>query len=151
MAGLANRPYPPGNLKINNHYFPVGVTGPVSLSWASRNRLQQTGGEFIGFQDVSVIAEEGTSYSIYVYNDTSNELKYIANGITTLSHAIGIGDLSGITTLRIEVFSVRDGFTSHQAQKHIMDWSSGENVMVFEEGYTPDIGDQVVLQFTELG
>lgn len=149
MVGLANRPYPPGNLKINNHYFPVGVTGPVSLSWASRNRLQQTGGEPLGFQDGSVTPEEGTTYSVYAYNHTTGELKYSATEITTLTHVIGVTALLGISTVRLEVFSVRDGYSSYQPQRHIMEWSSGENLMIFEGAYAPDNGNAVVLQFIE--
>ncbi|MDN5624717.1 MAG: hypothetical protein L0G96_16390, partial [Acinetobacter sp.] len=149
MVGLANRPYPPGNFKINNQYFPVGVTGPVSLSWASRNRLQQTGGEALGFQDGSVTPEEGTTYSVYAYNHTTDELKYSATDITTLTHVIGVTALLGISTVRIEVFSVRGGYSSYQPQRHIMEWSSGENLMIFKDGYTPDAGDNIELIFTE--
>ena len=149
LAGLANRPYPPGNFKINNQYFPLGITGPIPLSWSSRNRLQQTGGELLGFQDGSVTPEEGTTYSVYAYNHTTGELKYSATDITTLTHVIGVTALLGISTLRLEVFSVRDGHSSYQPQRHIMEWSSGENLMTFDDSYTPDNGNTVVLQFTE--
>ena len=149
LAGLANRPYPPGNFKINNQYFPDGVMGAISLSWASRNRLQQTGGELIGFQDSSITPEEGVTYSVYAYNNRTGELKYSATDITTLTHVIGVAALLGITTDRLDVFAVRDGYSSHQAQRHIMEWSSGENLMTFEGSYMPDNGNEVVLQFTE--
>lgn len=149
LKGEAYRPYPPGNFKINNQYFPDGVIGPISLSWASRNRAQQTGGELIGFQDSSITPEAGTTYSVYAYNNVTHELKYSSTGIAVLSHVIGIGDLLGISTVRIEVFAVRDGYVSHQPQKHIMSWSSGENLMSFKDDYIPDNGNAVVLQFIE--
>lgn len=143
------RPYPPGNFKINNQYFPLGVIGPISLSWSSRNRLQQTGGDVLGFQDGSVTPEEGTTYNVYAYNNATGELKYSATGITTLTHVIVVTALLGVSTVRLEVFSVRDGYTSYQVHSHVMEWSSGENLMIFDDSYTPDNGNAVVLQFIE--
>lgn len=149
FSARAIRPYAPGNFKINNQYFPHFIIGPISLSWASRNRLQQTGGEPLGFQDGSVTPEEGTTYSVYAYNNTTGELKYSATDITTLTHVIGVSALLGISTVRLEVFSVRDGYSSYQAQRHVMEWSSGENLMTFDGAYAPDNGNAVVLQFIE--
>lgn len=149
MVGRAIRPYPPGNFRVNNRYFPKAVSGPLSLSWVSRNRLQQTGGAPLGFQDGSVTPEDRTTYSVHAYNATTNELRYSATDIVELNHVIGVTELLGITTIRIEVFAVRDGHSSYQAVSNVMEWSSGENLMSFENNYTPDNGGAVVLQFTE--
>lgn len=37
-----NRPYPPGNVKINNVAYPAVVKGDLVISWAHRDRLSQT-------------------------------------------------------------------------------------------------------------
>lgn len=149
IVGRAYKPYPPGNFKINNQHFPSSVTGPVSLSWASRNRVQQTGSTLIGFTDGSITPEEGVTYTVRAYNNTTEELKYEETGITELSHVIGVNSLLGLSTLRVEVWSVRSEFESYMPQSHVMEWSSGENLMTFEDGYTPNDGDNVILQFTE--
>lgn len=149
LDSRALRPYPPGNFKINGSYFPNAVSGPVSLSWVERNRLQQTGAVLIGFSDGTVTPETGTTYSVYAYDDSNNDLKYSNTGITGISDVIGVGFLAGVINLRVELYAVRDGYQSLQPQTHVMQWSSGENMMTFENNYTPDAGNSVQLQFTQ--
>lgn len=149
VVGRAYRPYPPGDFKINNQYFPDSLSGPLSVTWASRNRVQQTGGVLIGFTDGPITPEAGTTYKIYAYNNTTNELKYSATGIEAESHIIGVGSLTGLSSVRIELFAERDGFESFQNQVCAFEWASGENLMIFEDNYTPDEGDDILLQFTE--
>lgn len=150
MASRAARPYPPGDFKINNSYFPAGVTGPVSLSWTTRNRAQQTSGTLIGFTDGPIAPEAGTTYSVYIYDNETETLLFSETGITDLSLVVGVVELTGATQIRIELFSVRDGLQSFQPQRHVMAWSSGENLMTFESPYTPDDGDNIFLKFEEM-
>ena len=36
------RPYPPGNVKVNNVMWPTTMLGQIALTWAHRDRMQQT-------------------------------------------------------------------------------------------------------------
>jgi hypothetical protein len=42
FAGRMIRPYPPGNVKINNVMWPSVILGQAFVTWAYRDRMQQT-------------------------------------------------------------------------------------------------------------
>lgn len=66
----AIRPYAPGNFKINDEYFPQWITtGDSTLTWAHRDRVQQTGGELVKFIDGNVGPEAGITYTVRVYDE----------------------------------------------------------------------------------
>lgn len=60
IVGLMNRPYPPANVKINDVFMPLYIEGGLQLTWSNRNRLQQTGGEILGYFESSVTLEPNT-------------------------------------------------------------------------------------------
>jgi hypothetical protein len=37
--GRAGNPYPPGNVKVNDEFWPTAVDGDAELTWAHRNRF----------------------------------------------------------------------------------------------------------------
>jgi hypothetical protein len=44
LAGRAAMPYPPGNIRVNGHSYgvrPATVTGDLTVTWNSRNKLTQ--------------------------------------------------------------------------------------------------------------
>ncbi|WVW77412.1 tail protein [Stenotrophomonas phage vB_SmaS_Bhz59] len=149
VAARAVRPYPPGNFKVNDEYFPTALEGNLELTWASRNRLQQTGGTMVGFPDGDVTPEAGTTYTVRATNVVSSVVLVEHTGLTTTSDTILVGSLSGVTRLRLELFSVRDGYESYQYQTAEFDYSSGENTLQFTEPYTPPAYNAVDLQFEE--
>lgn len=42
MASRAQKPYPPGNVRVNNLSWPVATREDAVLTWAHRHRIQQT-------------------------------------------------------------------------------------------------------------
>ncbi|MNR87056.1 hypothetical protein D3C72_179170 [compost metagenome] len=146
MAGLANRPYPPANVKINNEYWPDLVRGNINLSWAHRNRLQQTGGDFIGWFEAGVVLELGVTYQINLYN-ANNE---VLVSKTTASNSIVI-DQEEFTALnvRLEIVALRDGFQCVQKFEHSFAVESALNQLKFTDHYVRPIGNNVILKFEE--
>lgn len=117
LANRAIRPYPPGNLKINGTYFPAQVEGDVVLTWAHRDRTQQTGGDLLSFTDASVGPETGTTYTLKVYN-ASNSLVRTVSGITaattTYTSSMEVADGGPFTAFRFTLAAERAGYESWQ-------------------------------------
>lgn len=65
----AARPYPPGNVRINNQTWPTLMLGDAAISWAHRNRAAQASRQEVVAQDAGSVPEgpEGTiTVRIYV-------------------------------------------------------------------------------------
>lgn len=128
----AIRPYPPGNLKISGSYFPSQVLDvAVSVTWAHRSRTQQTGSDYIVFTDGSVGPEAGTTYSIRLYNHLTNTLIHTVDGLTGTSYS-SISPFTGNFTLRLEMWSVRNGYQSIQKYTHIFEYLN-TTYLLFED------------------
>lgn len=146
MVGLANQPYPPANVKINGEYWPDLVRGNINLSWAHRNRLQQTGGDFIGWFEAGVVLELGVTYQINLYN-VNNE---VLVSKTTASNSIVI-DQEEFTALnvRLEIVALRDGFQCVQKFEHSFVVESALNQLKFTDNYVRPVGNNVILKFKD--
>ncbi len=131
LDGRYIRPYPPGNYEINSERWPEYITGEMTATWAHRNRLAQTGlvGATYGLvaQDTGDIGPElGTTYTVVIYdeNDAIARTETSISG-TTCTYDMGdeIADL-GIgrpnETMRVVVYSVRDGYNSWQDQDFVI-------------------------------
>lgn len=67
IQGRAAKPYPPANVTINNFYFPDKLsTDQLYIKWSSRNRLQQTSGELIGWYESDITPESGVKYHVTI-------------------------------------------------------------------------------------
>jgi hypothetical protein len=126
FAGRMIRPYPPGNVKINNVMWPTVILGQASVTWAYRDRMQQTV-YLVTQSEANIGPEAGTTYTIRVYGE-SGALRKTVTGITTTSWSYlvadevtdsGLGRLNG--KLKIEVEAVRDGYASWQRQTRSFD------------------------------
>lgn len=62
------RPYPPGNLKINGASYPAKISGALSISWAHRDRTIQAD-QLIDTAVGSIGPEAGTVYTLSVLGD----------------------------------------------------------------------------------
>lgn len=118
LDSRAIRPYPPGNVQINGQFFPDRITGDLVMTWASRNRRQQTSANLIGFTDGDITPEAGTTYNVRVYDENDVLIKTTA-GLTDKSFAYTeadeLADSSRVNgRLRIELESERDGYVSWQ-------------------------------------
>lgn len=114
FTGRMDRPYPPGNVRINGAYFPTKVYGPLSVTWAHRDRLQQTAA-LVPFTTGNVGPEPGTTYTVRTYR--GDTLKKTFAGITGTTWGYETVDEvqdEYIQLLRIQLESVRDGKVSWQ-------------------------------------
>jgi len=118
IKGRANRPYPPANIKINGIYYPEStiVSNNIDVIWVDRNRLQQTGGNILGFYDEGVTRESDVTYSIELLSE--NVVLYSANNITSNSHTIPASVLIQNKPHKFKIWSVRGGLESYQAFEH---------------------------------
>lgn len=115
LARRQYRPYPPGKFRINGAAYPAGpFIGDLTITWAHRSRLVQN----LESEEVGNIGPEpGTTYNLRAYDNGTNTLLQSITGITGTTGTI-IG--SGASSLRIELESQRDGFTSLQKHVHVL-------------------------------
>ena len=118
MKARAIRPYPPANVKFNDVYFPESllITNNIVLTWAHRNRVQQTGGEIIGWYEGDVTVEDGVTYSYELVSN--NTVLASASSITTNTATIDASVLIPNKPHTLKLWSVRDGYESHQKFEH---------------------------------
>jgi hypothetical protein len=127
MVGRLGRPYPPGNYQIDALAYPTVRYDTVAVTWAHRDRTQQTGATPTYQSAGSIGPEAGTTYTVQLYVD--GVLSSTTPGLTgtTLSLAPPAG--SGGKQVRIDVGSVRGGLTSLMAQS----WTYLNNAYLMAE------------------
>ena len=118
LSGRINRPLPPGNVKINGDYFPTDVVDNLVITWAHRDRLQQTAGNIL-WTAGNIGPEAGTTYTVRIYND-ADALIHTESGLTGTTYTYPlqqevVDDGKINITPRIEVESNRDGYSSFYA------------------------------------
>lgn len=115
----AERPYPPGQFRINGVYYPSSVFGStIEVTWAHRDREGQTV-YLVDSTEDSVGPEPGTTYRIRLYDSTVLVATY--DGISGTSWSYPVEDQiahGAIQSLRITLESVRAGLASWQAHDH---------------------------------
>jgi len=115
FASRAIRPYPPGRVKINDEYFPTDAQiGDLVVTWAHRNRRQQTAGTLLGFMDAGVTPESGTTYRVFV-TDEAGDTVYDETGLSGTTHTIPEAGLPDGLFCRVRVAAERDGYASMQS------------------------------------
>jgi hypothetical protein len=126
FAGRMIRPYPPGNVKVNNVMWPSVITGQMTLTWAHRDRMQQTV-YLVTQSDGNIGPEAGTTYTVRFYNE-NNAIQKTVTGLTTTSWTYtaadeatdsGLGRING--KFKVEIEAVRDGYVSWQKQTRSVD------------------------------
>lgn len=113
FAGRAFRPYPPADVKINNSYYPELVKSPIRVTWSDRNRVQQTGGDYIGWYDGSVSIENGVKYEVVIEKFDEND-ELVSSELIELDQANEFIDPADAFFINIKLYSVRDGVKSFQ-------------------------------------
>lgn len=119
MNARAIRPYPPANVKFNGNYFPEThvIYNDILLTWAHRNRVQQTGGEIIGWFDNGVTLENGVTYSLEL-STTQDGILHTVSGVTLDNYAIPSAVLLQNKAHKLKLWSAREGFESYQIFEH---------------------------------
>lgn len=114
MVGLANRPYPPANVKINGEYWPEEIETDLVLTWVDRNRLQQTGGDFLSWFDGGVAVESGVTYQLILVERDENEVELRTQNLSLGPMNIYTFSTAAMDvntrTIEITLRSLRDGF-----------------------------------------
>lgn len=121
------RPYPPGNVKINNVAYPSSVSGDITFSWANRNRVNQTANVVLQ-TDGNITPETGQTTTIRIYGGASlTTLRRTYSGLTGTSQTWTSADIiadgaSGDSTIRIEIEASRTDAngTFVSLQKHVI-------------------------------
>ena len=118
MKARAIRPYPPANVKFNGSYFPEThtVTNNIVLTWSHRNRVQQTGGEILGWYDGDVTVESAVTYAYELISE--NVVLDFQSNINTNSVTILSSGLKQNKPHTLKLWSVRDGYESYQKFEH---------------------------------
>jgi hypothetical protein len=120
------RPYSPGNVKVNNVMWPMVILGQISLTWAHRDRMQQTV-YLVTQTEGNIGPETGATYTLRIYNE-NNALQKTVTGLSTTAWNYltsdeatdsGLGRING--RLKVEVEAVRDGYASWQRQTRSFD------------------------------
>lgn len=117
IKSRAIRPYPPANVKINGEYWPSRIVGDLSVTWVDRNRIQQTGGNILGWFDSGVTIETGVQYSLKIIGIDSSDIETtIFDGVVSGNNyslpAEGVDE--SVSHIRIEIKSVRGEYDSYQ-------------------------------------
>lgn len=127
IRSRAIRPYPPANVKINGEYWPNEIETDLVVTWVDRNRVQQTGGEIIGWYESGVTIESGVTYQLILVERDENEVELRTQNLS-------LGALNAFTfatssmdantrTIEITLKSSRDGYESYSAFNHTVELS----------------------------
>ena len=119
------RPYPPGNFKLNGTVYPAAVSGDLVITWAHRDRTQQTA--YLNDQTEGNIGPEaGTTYTVRIYDAGGPTLKHTEAGLSgttwTYTQAARVADFGGAGphNVWVTIEALRDSLTSRQAQAHTL-------------------------------
>lgn len=118
LNSRAFRPYPPAYVTINNLVFPDSINGDITLNWLHRNRVQQTGGDILGWYDGGVTVESGVTYFVRLTNMESFDTIFESDVGLVDHFQIASEDLFGARRVLIEVYSFRDGYSCLFGFKH---------------------------------
>ena len=126
FAGRMIRPYPPGNVRVNNVMWPMAILGKMTLTWAHRDRMQQSV-YLVTQSEGNIGPEAGVTYTVRFYNE-NNALQKTLTGLTTTAWTYlttdeatdsGLGRING--KFKVEIEAVRAGYTSWQKQSRSVD------------------------------
>lgn len=117
-----HKPYPPGQFKFNTVYYPVAFIGVLIISWAHRDRLQQTA-TIIDHESGNVGPEASVTYTLELY-DENNVLAKTYSGLTGTSQiwTTEVADSGQLNNkVRVVLKAVRSAVDSHQSHDFTAD------------------------------
>ncbi|MDH0290573.1 hypothetical protein N7414_15725 [Pseudomonas sp. GD04087] len=102
FVGRQGRPYAPGLFRINGKSVgDSSITGPLSVTWANRNRLSQAD-QLIDHAVGSITLEAGATTSLNVYGETDTLIQSLT-GLTGTSWSWSESDESAASGLTLDV------------------------------------------------
>lgn len=135
----AARPYPPAKLRVGGLSDPSVLIGDVEVAWAHRDRVAQAD-QLVDAEVASVGPEPGTTYTLRAYlNDVLDDEQAGITGTTATWSPSGAGQA------RIELFALRDGLESWQAQ--VREFAVGAPLLA-EDGspITAEDGSPIIME-----
>src|SRR5690606_10904575 len=118
MDSRFSRPYPPGKFRLNGEEYPDSIQFPLTVSWAHRDREQQTAG-IITQDQASIGPETGTTYNVRLY--AGGQLSEEVTGITGTSVEFELNtELEG-QAIEVRLESERDNLVSWQDHRHLIE------------------------------
>lgn len=128
LSSRAIRPYPPANVKINGEYWPAEIETDLVVTWVDRNRLQQTGGEILGWFDGGVAIETNTTTQLVLTQYDENQVELATNSANvtgTNTYTFSISAMQPDTrTIEVILKTTRDGYECIHAFVHIFELST---------------------------
>lgn len=121
LTRRADRPYPPGRVRINGVANPSSVTGAVTVTWTHRDRKLQAD-QVIDTEQGNIGPEPGTLYRLRLYNGATLVRTYSGIAGTSQTYAADHEATDGgpFNPLRIVLDAERDGLYSAQAHDIIV-------------------------------
>lgn len=120
-----NRPYLPGNLKINGTAYPASFSGQPELTWNHRDRTSQLDEYVLQTDATDYGPEAGTTYTLKIYKQDLTTLVRTETGLSGTSYTYleadersdcGLGPTDPLNTqLRFVLTAVRGGVESLQS------------------------------------
>lgn len=127
MNARAIRPYPPANVKINDVYWPEEIETDLILTWVDRNRLQQTGGEALGWFEGGVTIEQGTQTHLTITQFDEDQVELGTNNANVTGSTSYTFDIAAMQvdtrTVEIVLKTVRDGYECAEPFVHVVELS----------------------------
>lgn len=131
FAKRAQRPYAPGKVQLGGQWYPADYTGAFTLTWAHRDRTQQT----VSLNDYTtgnIGPETDVIYTVKLYSGATLVRTYTAITTPTWTYADADALADGqLSNLRVTLESVRDGLSSWQlndltTQRHGLGFDLGQ-------------------------
>lgn len=128
VVGRQGRPYPPGKVQVHDTsvYSVRPATEEPVITWAGRNRKTQ-GDHMVGHTEDSVVPEEGTTYTIRVYDLEDTLLRTVEDidAETWTYDSTMQGEDGGPAAVYIELESVREDIPSWQHYRFLVVLKAG--------------------------
>ena len=127
MKARAIRPYPPANVRINGEYWPAEIETDLIVTWVDRNRLQQTGGEILGWYEGGVTIEPGTSTYLVMTEYDENNVELATNSVNVSGANTYTFPISSVQpdsrTIKITLKTLRNGYECLKPFVHTIELS----------------------------
>lgn len=115
LNSRAIRPYPAANVRINSVYFPEALNSPLTVAFNTRNRIQQTGADIVGWTDAAVLPETNQKYDLILTRADTNAV--LDSKVDQLTSPLTLASsYNGVVNLLLR--SKRDGYENLQDFLH---------------------------------
>lgn len=128
------RPYAPGGLKINGQAYPSTLSGPLTTTWAHRDRITQAD-QLIDTTASDVGPESGVAYTVSYQQPPGTQ---IANEAGIAGTAATPYSFPSDGMVRVAVSAIRDGVDSWQAIAATFNYSTDADARILLRGEDAD-------------